>query len=110
MPKITSFLFRGVGAQIKNFNAQVQIVQSKFLIVKTQAQIAQAKNKIVKAKAQTLKKKLIKRKLSNIFKSTTTKKVYCFENQCIVTVGQGTVPLTDAYMSTILGDSNLLIY
>jgi len=41
-----------VGAQIKNFNAQVQIAQPKFLVVKTQAQIAQAKNKIVKAQVQ----------------------------------------------------------
>jgi len=30
-----------VGAQIKNFNAQAQIAQPKFLIDKTQAQIAQ---------------------------------------------------------------------
>jgi len=28
----------------------------------------------------------------------------------VVRVGQGTVPLTNAYMLTILGDSNLLIY
>jgi len=32
-----------VGAQIKNFNAQAQIAQPKFLIHKTQAQIAQKK-------------------------------------------------------------------
>jgi len=30
-----------VGAQIKNFSAQAQIAQPKFLIGKTQAQIAQ---------------------------------------------------------------------
>jgi len=30
-------------AQIKSFNAQAQIAQPKFLIVKTQAQIAQVK-------------------------------------------------------------------
>jgi len=38
-----------VGAQIKNFIAQVQ---PKFLIGKAQAQIAQEKNKIGKAQAQ----------------------------------------------------------
>jgi len=38
-----------VSAQIKNFNAQAQIAQTKFLIVKTQAQIEQVKNKIGKA-------------------------------------------------------------
>jgi len=41
-----------VGAQIKNFNAQAQITQPKFLIVKTQAKIAQVKNKIVKAQVK----------------------------------------------------------
>jgi len=35
-----------VGAQIKNFNAQAQIAQPKFLIVKTKAQIAQLFSKI----------------------------------------------------------------
>jgi len=38
-----------VGAQIKKFNVQAQIAQSKFLIRKTQSQIAQVKNKIGKA-------------------------------------------------------------
>jgi len=46
-----------VGAQIKNFNAQAQIAQPKFLISKTQAQIAQVKIKSVKRK----------RKLRNFF-------------------------------------------
>jgi len=49
---ITSLVAAEVGAQINNFNAQAQIVQPEFLIVKTQAQIAQAKNKIVKAQVQ----------------------------------------------------------
>jgi len=43
-----------VGAQIKNFNAQAQIAQPKFLIGKTLAKIAQ-------------EKKLVKRKLRNFF-------------------------------------------
>jgi len=83
-----------VRAQIKIFNAQAQNAQPAFLIGKTKAQIAKVKNKISKLRnffqkfnkaqapiAQRLKKILIKRKLSNIFKSIITK-VYCFENQC----------------------------
>jgi len=46
-----------MGAQIKNFNAQSQIAQPKFLICKTQAQIAQVKNKIGKAQAQIVQVK-----------------------------------------------------
>jgi len=41
-----------VGTQMKNFNAQAQIAQPKFLISKTQAQIGQEKNKVSKAQAQ----------------------------------------------------------
>jgi len=47
-----------VGAQIKNFNAQAQIAQPKFLISKTQAQIAQVKNKIGKAQIAQLFSKI----------------------------------------------------
>jgi len=39
-----------VSAQIKNFNAQAQIAQPKFLISK--AQIAQRLKKLIKRKAQ----------------------------------------------------------
>jgi len=54
--KIIQALFQAeVGAQIKNFNTQAQIVQPKFLIGKTQAQIAQVKNKVGNAQAQIAK-------------------------------------------------------
>jgi len=92
---VNTIFLTEVGAQIKNFYAQAQIAQPKFLIVKTQAQIAQVKNKIRKAQAQIFLKfnkaqiaqrfkkiNTVKRKLSNIFKSIITK-VYCFKNQCL---------------------------
>jgi len=50
-----------VGAQIKNFNAQAQIVQPKFLIVKTQVQIMQ-----VKIKSEKRKRKLRKQKIKSV--------------------------------------------
>jgi len=63
-----------VGAQIKNFNAQAQIAQSKFLIGKTLAQIAQVKNKVGKVQAQIAQKKIKsvkrKRKLRKDWKKT----------------------------------------
>jgi len=49
-------LFTEVDGQIKNFNAQAQTEQPKFLIDKTQAQIAQVKNKIEKTQAQIAQK------------------------------------------------------
>jgi len=58
-----------VGAQIRNFNAQAQIAQPKFLIGKTQAQIAQIKNKIRKAQAKIAqeKNKIGKAQIANFF-------------------------------------------
>jgi len=47
-----------MGAQIKNFNKQAQIMQPKFLIGKTQAQIAQENNKIGKAQIAQVKNKI----------------------------------------------------
>jgi len=62
--KSESEWYAEVGAQTKNFNAQAQIVQPKFLIVKTQEQIAQVKNKIDNSPLQIaqVKIKSIKRK------------------------------------------------
>jgi len=58
-----------VGAQIKNFNAQAQIMKPKFLIGKMQAQLAQVKNKIRKAQIAQETIKLVKCKhiLCNFF-------------------------------------------
>jgi len=70
LPAICTF-FTEVSAQIKNFNAQAQIAEQKFLIVNTQAQIAQVKNKIGKAQAQIAQEKIksvtCKRILRNFF-------------------------------------------
>jgi len=46
-----------VGTQIKNFKAQVQIVQPKFLISKTQAHIAQEKINRKSTSASSARKK-----------------------------------------------------
>jgi len=46
-----------VGTQIKNFNAQAQIAQPKFLIGKTQAQLEQVKSKIEKEQVQIAPRK-----------------------------------------------------
>jgi len=48
------------GRANKNFNAQAQIAQPKFLIGKTQAQIGQVKNKLEKRKLRNFFKNLIK--------------------------------------------------
>jgi len=60
-----------VSSRIKNFNAQAQIAQPKFLIRKTSANIAQVNNKIGKTQAQIAQEKIKsvkrKRKLRNFF-------------------------------------------